>query len=386
MSVTFETATLVRLMKVIKSAVATRSHFAQLGHVTFRRTDDGVTMSATDLDMELTLEVPNATMDSDAFTLECQALNKFLASADKGSLVTIEPEAETADADRLSHAVELDGITATLDGFKIEDMPLPMVPELLPTSVVMSEAEIYAALDTVKHAISTEQTHYYLNGVYMHATDQTRHKLAFVTTDGHRLAIVKTKHETALIDESHWEMTCIIPHASVTAIMAALDPKSDSPVIIQWCERFSTFAGASFRLSTKNVDGTFPDYTRVIPSMIDARLRLDDVLISKQVSRMAKLGVRAVKMDPDAGTISGHDRENVNQKFSANHDFAVNGDLPEPFGVNAKYLLDTIAASVKLGGTSRIEKSTSAGDPMVIRPESSGPFEDARFVLMPMRH
>lgn len=207
----------------------------------------------------------------------------------------------------------------------------------------------------------------------MHSNDQTRNKLAFVSTDGHRLTLVQTKHATA-----EHEISCILPTVSVRALLAALDEKSDSPVIIQWGMTRATFAGESFRIASKIIDGSFPDYTRVIPRSDAVSLQLDSKTIKKQVSRMVKLGAQSVRLEPQAGIMEALNAEG--NKFSFKHDFKPSGLDCESFGVNAKYLLDLIDV-----GACRIEAGENITGPIALFPESNGPFDDVRFVLMPLR-
>ncbi len=226
-----------------------------------------------------------------------------------------------------------------------------------------------AELSSVAFAISTEETRYYLNGVYLHPLDDGR--LALVATDGHRLAKRELPYDLAGLDG------IIIPRKTVGIIAKIMEGKATFSGSAQKIR----FESEKVTLTSKLIDGTFPDYTRVIPSARDKKAIVEAEALAKALDRVITVTSekgRAVRFafgegsidlsvrNPDAGT--------------AEDSLPYEGDIVMEIGFNAKYMADALNS---IGGEMVELALQDAGDPAVIRsvPEQPG----ALCVVMPMR-
>jgi DNA polymerase-3 subunit beta len=243
-------------------------------------------------------------------------------------------------------------------------------------SFMVPAATLLKAMSKIQLAISTEETRYYLNGVFMHLTHDNR--LAFVATDGHRLARFEIP---APAGAEATENGVIIPRKTVGELLRLLKRKEcPSDIMVSVADNGVSFLiGEDELLESKVVDGTFPDYLRVIPTrnehkvpvrtaaFIDALKQASS--ISAEKSRSSKLtltpGEIAVTCyDPDFG--------------HASTEITVDHDVTLEIGFNAGYLLEILA---QLDGGAMLELG-GPGDPAIVK---DGADDDVTYVMMPMR-
>ncbi|MEC7669902.1 MAG: DNA polymerase III subunit beta, partial [Pseudomonadota bacterium] len=226
-------------------------------------------------------------------------------------------------------------------------------------------------------AISTEETRYYLNGVYMHVAEaEDGRMLRCVATDGHRLARIDATVPAGAEDMPG----VIVPRKTVGELRKLLDD-DDMDIAVSVSETKVRFATPDITLTSKVIDGTFPDYTRVIPTSNTRRLEVDAADFAKAVDRVATVSSersRAVKLqlDEDRLVLS----VNAPDSGAAEEELAVAyGDERLEIGFNAKYLLE-IASQVDRENA--VFLFNSSGDPTLMR---EGNDTSAVYVVMPMR-
>jgi DNA polymerase III subunit beta len=231
--------------------------------------------------------------------------------------------------------------------------------------------------DKSKFAISTEETRYYLNGVYMHVADgENGRVLRCVATDGHRLARV----DAALPTGAENMPGVIVPRKTVGEMRKLLD-EDDMAIAVSVSDTKIRFATPDITLTSKVIDGTFPDYTRVIPTGNTRRLEVDAAEFARAVDRVATVSSersRAVKLalDEDRLVLS----VNAPDSGAAEEELAVAyADERLEIGFNAKYLLE-IASQVDRENA--VFMFNSSGDPTLMR---EGNDTSAVYVVMPMR-
>lgn len=231
--------------------------------------------------------------------------------------------------------------------------------------------------DKSKFAISTEETRYYLNGVYMHsATAEDGQMLRCVATDGHRLALI----DAPLPEGADNLPGVIVPRKTVGELRKMLDD-DDTEIAVSVSETKIRFATPEITLTSKVIDGTFPDYTRVIPQGNTKRLEVDAAEFAQAVDRVSTVSSersRAVKltMEEDRLTLS----VNAPDSGAADEEVVVAyADERLEIGFNAKYLLE-IAGQVDRENA--VFMFNGAGDPTVMREGSDA---SAVYVVMPMR-
>jgi DNA polymerase-3 subunit beta len=231
--------------------------------------------------------------------------------------------------------------------------------------------------DKAKFAISTEETRYYLNGVYMHVSQgEGGAVLRCVATDGHRLARI----DAPLPDGAQGMPGVIVPRKTVGELRKLLDD-DEAQIAVSVSETKVRFATPAITLTSKVIDGTFPDYTRVIPTGNTRRLEVDASEFAKAVDRVATVSSersRAVKLslDEDRLILS----VNAPDSGAAEEELAVAyADERLEIGFNAKYLLE-IASQVDRENA--VFLFNSSGDPTLMR---EGDDLSAVYVVMPMR-
>ena len=231
--------------------------------------------------------------------------------------------------------------------------------------------------DKSKFAISTEETRYYLNGVYMHIADSDGGQvLRCVATDGHRLARI----DADLPDGASDMPGIIVPRKTVGELRKLLED-DDVQIAVSVSETKVRFATSEITLTSKVIDGTFPDYQRVIPAGNTRRLEVDASEFAKAVDRVSTVSSersRAVKLslDEDRLVLS----VNSPDSGAAEEELAVAyGDERLEIGFNAKYLLE-IASQVDRENA--VFMFNSSGDPTLMR---EGNDTTAVYVVMPMR-
>ncbi|PKP61273.1 MAG: DNA polymerase III subunit beta, partial [Alphaproteobacteria bacterium HGW-Alphaproteobacteria-9] len=260
-----------------------------------------------------------------------------------------------------------------------DDFPV-IVEGDLPTSFELPARVLAELIDRTRFAISTEETRYYLNGIFLHVTDENEPLLKAAATDGHRLA----RFTLARPEGAAGMPDVIVPRKAVGELRKLLEEALDGNVLIDLSAskiRFTMGGEGGVVLTSKLIDGTFPDYSRVIPTGNDKLLKVDPKLFFAGVDRVATIATektRAVKigLDQDRVTLSvtSPDNGTAAEELAAEY----RADALE-IGFNANYLKDILgqidADTVEL-------HLADAGAPTLIRENEASP---ALYVLMPMR-
>lgn len=370
MKFSIERAVLVKAVAQAQSVVERRNTIPILSNVLIEAQGDGVSFRATDLDTEVVDKAPAMVERPGATTVSAALLNEIARKLPDGALVSISTEAEgrlTVQAGRSNFSL------ATLPR---EDFPVMASSEYSANFSAPSQL-LRRLFDKSRFAISTEETRYYLNGVYMHVADgEGGRVLRCVATDGHRLARID-----AALPEGADEMPgVIVPRKTVAELKKLLDG-DDAEIAVSVSETKVRFATPTIMLTSKVIDGTFPDYTRVIPQSNARKLEVDASDFARAVDRVATVSSersRAVKLalDEDRLVLS----VNAPDAGAADEELAVAyADEPLEIGFNAKYLQE-IAQQVDRENA--VFLFNGSGDAALIR---EGGDESAVYVVMPMR-
>ena len=371
MKISIERSALLKAVAQAQSVVERRNTIPILANVLIEAEGDAVTFRATDLDIEVVDRAPAMVERAGATTVAATTLHEIVRKLPDGALVTV-----VADPASGRLTVETGRTTFSLATLPKEDFPVMASSEY--SANFSAPAPLLRRLfDKSKFAISTEETRYYLNGVYMHVADGEDGKvLRCVATDGHRLARID-----ADLPEGAGEMAgVIVPRKTVGELRKLLDD-DEATIAVSVSETKVRFATPDITLTSKVIDGTFPDYSRVIPQGNTRRLEVDASEFAQAVDRVATVSSersRAVKMqlDTDKLTLS----VNAPDSGAAEEELAVAyGDERLEIGFNAKYLLE-IASQVDRENA--VFMFNSAGDPTLMR---EGNDLSAVYVVMPMR-
>ncbi|WP_424988059.1 DNA polymerase III subunit beta [Microbulbifer sp. S227A] len=371
MKISIERGTLLKAVSQAQSVVERRNTIPILANVLIEAEGDQVLFRATDLDIEVVDKAPAQVERAGATTVAATTLHEIVRKLPDGALVTL-----TADAAAGRLTVEAGRSNFSLATLPREDFPV-MATSDYATNFSAPAGMLRRLFDKSKFAISTEETRYYLNGVYMHVADADGGKvLRCVATDGHRLARID-----ADLPEGAADMPgVIVPRKTVGELRKLLDD-DEMAIAVSVSETKIRFATPEITLTSKVIDGTFPDYSRVIPQGNTRRLEVDAAEFAQAVDRVATVSSersRAVKLqlEEDRLVLS----VNAPDSGAAEEELAVAyGDERLEIGFNAKYLLE-IASQVDRENA--VFMFNSAGDPTLMR---EGNDQSAVYVVMPMR-
>lgn len=231
-------------------------------------------------------------------------------------------------------------------------------------------------IDNTKFAISSEETRYYLNGIYLHVPDIKSDKLRAVATDGHRLA----QAEVPIPKGAENMPGVILPRKAVGEVRKLID-STDGLVTIIISKTKAKFIFPTSILTTKLIDGSFPDYQRVVPKENLNKLLVSNSHFSKAIDRVSTVSMeksRAVKLSLSNNVlllqVNSHDLGNASEELDVNYT-----SDPIDIGFNARYLLD-ISGQIQ-GKDIELSLSDSASPALITDPDQEGVI----FVLMPMR-
>ena len=371
MKISIERGNLLKAVSQAQSVVERRNTIPILANVLIEAEGDAVQFRATDLDIEVVDKAAAMVEKAGATTVSAVTLHEIVRKLPDGALVTLSDDGV---AGRLN--VEAGRSHFNLATLPKEDFPVMASSEY--ASNFSAPAPVLRRLfDKSKFAISTEETRYYLNGVYLHVADSDGGKvLRAVATDGHRLARI----DADLPAGADGMPGVIVPRKTVGELRKLLDD-DDMEIAVSVSETKIRFATPDITLTSKVIDGTFPDYTRVIPVGNTRKMEVDAAEFASAVDRVATVSSersRAVKMSlqEDKLVLS----VNAPDSGAAEEELAVAyNDERLEIGFNAKYLLE-IASQVDRENA--VFMFNSAGDPTLMR---EGNDTSAVYVVMPMR-
>jgi DNA polymerase III subunit beta len=371
MKLSMERSALLRAMGRAQSVVERRNTIPILSNVLIEADGDQVSFRATDLDIEVIDRAQAMVSRAGATTVPAHTLHEIARKLPDGSMVELDDDGISGRLD-----VRAGRSHFSLATLPREDFPI-MASAEYQTNFACLAPTLRRLFDKAKFAISTEETRYYLNGVYMHAAKGPDGPvLRCVATDGHRLARI----DAALPEGAADLPGIIVPRKTVGELRKLLDD-DEMTIAVSVSETKVRFATPEVTLTSKVIDGTFPDYARVIPTGNAKRLEVDAAEFARAVDRVATVSSersRAVKMalEEDRLILS----VNAPDSGAADEELAVAyGDERLEIGFNAKYLLE-IAGQVDRENA--VFLFNSAGDPTLMR---EGNDDSAVYVVMPMR-
>ena len=366
MKFSIERAALLTALGHVQNVVERRNTIPILSNVLMSADGDALTLVATDLDIEVSEAAKASTSSSGQVTAPAHTLYEIARKLPDGAQVSFDVGTDG----RLEVAAGRSRFTLPL--LPPADFPA-MTADGFTHSFAMPASALARLIDKTRFAISTEETRYYLNGIYMHASGD---KLRMVATDGHRLALA----ETDIPAGAEGLPGVIVPRKTVAELRRLLDSVSGD-ISLSVSDAKVRFALGDAVLTSKLIDGTFPDYDRVIPKNNDKVLKLDNSVFAKAVDRVATISAeksRSVKLSLSEDTLNL--AVNNPESGMATEDLMVDyGSEALEIGFNAKYLLDV---SGQIEGDEMIMHLADPAAPALVKdPADSG----ALFVLMPLR-
>lgn len=366
-----ERAILLKTLSHVQSIVEKRNTIPVLSNVKIEALGDSISFKATDMDTEITEITDAKIIEQGATTAPAHMLYDIIRKLSDSSEVELTFPDEKGQLNIASGRSKF-----SLSTIAVEDFPVISGDEL-PINFTIAREELKDVIDRTQFAVSTEETRYYLNGLYIHAkTEGQTNVLRVVATDGHRLACV----ESPLPNGAEKISGVIVPRKTVAEVRKLLDDTKAEVISIGLSENKIRFLLEDVILTSKLIDGTYPDYERVIPTDNDKILEIKVKDLSSAVDRVSVVAerTRAIKLITGKNhvvlTTSSPDLGSALEELEAKYEHEA-----LEVGYNFRYLLD-ILAEIK-GDDVKISFSDGSS-PSVIHDTSDA---SAIYVLMPMR-
>ncbi len=380
MKVTLERAALLKALGHVHRVVERRTTIPILSNVLLRADGQSILLKATDLDLEMTERLAADVAQKGAVTLPAHILYDIVRKLPDGSQVTLEADGEQGQL----------LLRSGRSRFQLQSLPESDFPDLaagdIGHSFVLPAADLERLIDKTQFAISNEETRYYLNGIFLHTIEAGAHMvLRAVATDGHRLARVEMPAPAGSIG-----MPGVIIRRKAVAEVQKLVEDLGGEVRLEISPTKARFTfgdttggqtGGQVVLTTKLIDGTFPDYVRVIPTGNDKSLVVDRDSFAQAVDRVSTISSergRAVKLAVADGkltlSVTNPDSGSAVEELDADYE-----STPLDIGFNARYLLDIMG---QLDGDTALFKFADPGSPTLVQDKEGAA---ALYVLMPMR-
>lgn len=370
MKLSIDRAALLRSLGHVQNVVERRNTIPILSNVLMRTEDGALSLTTTDMDLEISESVAAQISEQGTVTAPAHTFHDIVRKLPDGSQIEINVDPSCNNME----------VRSGRSRFKLSCLPADDFPDIsgndLSEGFSIRAEELRNLIDRTKFAMSTEETRYYLNGIYLHADENEGiDLLRAVATDGHRLA----RFEMPLPEGASGIPGIIVPRKAVGELRKLIEDAADM-ISVNLSQSKIRFEFDHIVLTSKLIDGTFPDYKRVIPSGNDKMLELDPKVFTNAVDRVSTISdgkSRAVKMmlqgktmtlsasSPDAG--------------SATEELEVQSDAELEIGFNARYLLD-ITSQIE-GDGCRLMLS-DASSPTIIQDTADA---SALYVLMPLR-
>ena len=371
MRVVLERSNLLKSLGHVHRVVERRNTIPILSNVLLSVDGNSLEMKATDLDLEVTEAAPASIEQAGATTVPSHLLYGIVRKLHAGAEVMLKKDESGQSLSVISGR----------SNFRLQCLPQADFPALTAGQFShifrLDSGSLRNLIEKTQFAISTEETRYYLNGIYLHTIESDGVlKLRAVATDGHRLARAEIEAPAG----SEGMPGIIIPRKTVSELQKLVDDP-DVAATVELSDTKIRLTIGSVILTSKLIDGTFPDYQRVIPTGNDKELVIDRQSFSAAVDRVSTVSSergRAVKLSLTQGqvtlTVNNPDSGSATEEIPAGYDAD-----PIEIGFNARYLLDVAA---QLSGSEAKFLLADAGSPTLIQDTSD---ERTLYVLMPMR-
>jgi len=377
MKLTIERAALLKALGHVQSVVERRNTIPILSNLLLSADRGMVGFTATDLDIEIADSTPAQVTAAGQVTAPAHTLYEIVRELPDGAEVSLS---HTGEDPRLE-------IRAGRSRFNLPVLPAGDFPTMssdgLSEPIAIDTGDLIRLIDKTRFAISTEETRYYLNGLYLHVVEgEGAPKLRAVATDGRRLAMAEMPAPAGFPGGRG----VIVPRKTVGEARRLLDDAGET-VIVQVSTRQVCFGFSQAVITSKLIDGAFPAYEGVMPRDNKWVMSLDNALFAAAVRRVATISTdpsRAVRLQIEPGRITLTVRNLDAGQAVETLEIAYDGD-PFETGFNARYLLDVAS---QIGGDVAEFRfpeqvgGAAAFDPtLVIDPTDAG----VQYVLVPMR-
>jgi DNA polymerase-3 subunit beta len=365
MNIQINRETLLKPLTSVTSIVEKRHTLPILSNLLLEAKQNKIHLTATDLEMQISLSVDTGTNGDFSTTISAKKLLDICRSLPDSSDINMA----TSDS-RIT-------VKAGKSRFNLQTLPAADYPVMTKTQtqgtvVSIGQRQLKDLLKQVEFAMAQQDIRYYLNGLLF---EVVANQLNIVGTDGHRLSFTSTE-----LKQNYEKQEVILPRKTVIELIKLLD-ESEDETLIEVASNQVNFSFGNIKLISKVIDGKFPDYNRVIPTGHQNTFSIErlNVLLAMQrasiLSNEKYRGIRMVLSQNNLKLISTNsDQEEAEEELEINY----SGDSLD-IGFNVTYLIDV------LNNTNSEEVSFSFADAnsscLITLPNN----QDYKYVVMPMR-
>ncbi|MCQ2965912.1 MAG: DNA polymerase III subunit beta [Alphaproteobacteria bacterium] len=376
MKFTIEHSVLSNALAHVQTIVEKRTTNPLLSNVKITANENGLTLDATDNDMELSEQIPATVAEEGVITIPAHKLYDIVRKLPQGSEVQCELNPENQKMN----------IKAGRSRFILGTMPGDEFPSIsdgeMTHSFVINAATLLELLNRTSFAVSMEETRYYLNGIYLHCLTKTSDSgeevqlLRAVATDGHRLACSETSMPAGGVGMPG----VIVPRKAIGELTKLLTG-SEEDIEISLSTYKVRFKFKKLVLTSLLIDGTFPEYERVIPMGNDKKANINAQTLSAIVDRVSCMSEKShsirLSFAKDLLTLSA---SNMEDGGSAQDEMEIVYDgEPVDIGFNFTYL-DAILKQIK--SSELVIEFADSTSPALLKDVKD---DNSLFVLMPLR-
>ncbi len=366
MKISVERNQLLAPLQVAHAVVERRQTLPILANVLLTATEHGFRLSATDLEVELSVpgKLDKCTAPGTT-TLPARKLLDLCRAMPEGTVLTLDVSGDRA------------AIRAGRSRFSLGTLPAAEFPGIDVTGdelpLVLPQRDLRRAIEATHFAMAQQDVRYYLNGMLL---EINAGKVRLVATDGHRMAITELPLEVA----SDLSRRIIVPRKTIIEALRLLGDE-DTPATLGVGHDHLTLSTADVVFKSKVIDGSFPDYEKVVPRNQDKTLVIDRLALRDALGRVAIFAnekYRSVRLQLEPGLLrlSANNAENEEGEDELEVDYSGAG---LEIGFNVSYLIDVLNAL--RSDTVRLHLSDPGSSCLVTDPADGV----NRYVIMPMR-
>ena len=354
------------LNNVSRVAAGARATLPILSNVLVRVDGNKVTLTTTNLDMAVVSYLPVSQSEDGVVTVPARLMAEFVGNLPRGEMVEIKAEGEKV-------VIRAGEYTSTINGAPADDFPeLPEMDDTKAVKFQMGVDEFKAGLTQVMVAASNDTTRPALTGVYFNTFEGA---LYLAATDGYRLA------ERKFIEQVESEVMAIVPAASLQEVLRSITDDVEA-IEVLFDETQVRFRMGEVEVTSKLMDGSFPDYRQLIPQQteVQVELRRDELM---RITKLAALFAREV-----GGSITcsaSAERKTfavasvANELGENNSEIATEVEKDGKVTLNSRFLLDALNV---LGGEQVEFGFSNKLDPIVLRAQGD---EKYVHIIMPLK-
>ena len=328
MNIIINTEEFVNHLSKVVGVVDRKQTMPILGHVLISGTSGEITITATDLEVQISSKFKANISEDFLITLPGRKLFDILRS-----LGNTELELST-DNDTIL-------LKTAKSKFSLQQLPSNEFPLFDNTkgdqSFTIKQQALSDIFNKTQFAMAQQDVRFYLNGLLLEINPES---LNVVGTDGHRLA----KTTITLDKKSITDQSCIVPRKAIQELTRLLSDKKECRVSL--VENQASFTFSQVSLTTKLIDGTFPDYNRVIPAETTTNIMLDSKTLKpalQRVSILANEKFRGVRIDIDNNKIIISSENPEHEQAGEDIDID-DTNVKLSIGFNVSYLIDAVNA------------------------------------------